>query len=63
MNNTLPMLFIAGNSRSGTTMMGRILSMHPDIFTFHELHFFEQLWSTNDGQKQLSIEDAMTLYA
>ncbi len=39
------MLFVVGNSRSGTTMMGRILGNHPDVFTFGELHFYGQLWS------------------
>lgn len=39
------MLFVVGNSRSGTTMMGRILGNHTDVFTFEELHFFGQLWS------------------
>lgn len=39
------MLFVVGNSRSGTTMMGRILGKHADVFTFGELHFFGQLWS------------------
>lgn len=38
------MIFIAGNSRSGTTMLGRILGNHHDIFTFHELHFLEETW-------------------
>lgn len=38
-------LFVVGNSRSGTTMMGRILGNHIDVFTFGELHFFGQLWS------------------
>lgn len=37
-------VFIVGNSRSGTTMLSRIVGRHPDIFTFHETHFFEQLW-------------------
>ncbi|MCG9129982.1 sulfotransferase, partial [Candidatus Poribacteria bacterium] len=41
------MLFVVGNSRSGTTMMGRILGNHSDVFTFGELHFFGQLWSPN----------------
>ena len=38
-------LFVVGNSRSGTTMMGRILGKHPDVYTFGELHFFGQLWA------------------
>ena len=37
------MIFIVGNSRSGTTMMGRILGKHPSVYTFGELHFFGQL--------------------
>ena len=37
------MIFIVGNSRSGTTMMGRILGKHPTVYTFGELHFFGQL--------------------
>ena len=43
--NLEKMLFVVGNSRSGTTMMGRILGNHRDVFTFGELHFFGQLWS------------------
>ncbi|OHB70947.1 MAG: hypothetical protein A2W17_03420 [Planctomycetes bacterium RBG_16_41_13] len=49
-----PMIFIVGNSRSGTTMMGRILGNNPNVFTFHELHFFEQLWSTRDSNRLFS---------
>lgn len=37
------MIFVVGNSRSGTTMMGRILGKHPNVYTFGELHFFGQL--------------------
>ena len=37
------MVFVVGNSRSGTTMMGRILGKHPRVYTFGELHFFGQL--------------------
>ena len=37
------MIFIVGNSRSGTTMMGRIFGKHPRVYTFGELHFFGQL--------------------
>lgn len=37
----MKMIFIVGNSRSGTTMLGRLLGLHPAIHTFDELHFFE----------------------
>lgn len=53
--------FIVGNSRSGTTMMRRVLGQHPDIFMLEEMHFFEQLWSSGDIQKVLSREDAIQL--
>lgn len=55
--------FVVGNSRSGTTMMGRILGMHSDIFTFHELHFFEQLWSPNDIDKTIDYKQSEELFA
>lgn len=37
-------IFVVGYSRSGTTMMGRIMGRHAEVFTFHEIHFFEQLY-------------------
>ena len=37
------LIFVVGNSRSGTTMLGRILGIHSKVYTFGELHFFEQL--------------------
>ncbi|MCO5231713.1 MAG: sulfotransferase [Chitinophagales bacterium] len=55
--------FIVGNSRSGTTMMLRILNNHPDIFVLNELHFFEQLWSSSDKDKTLTKNGAETLIA
>lgn len=57
------LIFVVGNSRSGTTMMGRILALHKEVFTFHELHFFEQLWSAADKQQGISVDDAVMLYA
>jgi hypothetical protein len=42
--NDLPIIFIVGASRSGTTMLSRILGRNPRVFTFRELHFFEQIW-------------------
>lgn len=54
-------IFIVGNSRSGTTMMRRVLGNHSQIYMLEELHFFEQLWSTSDKHKVISQEEAQTL--
>ncbi|HYV91123.1 MAG TPA: sulfotransferase [Chitinophagales bacterium] len=59
----MPFIFVVGNSRSGTTMMGRILNNHEKVHTFPELHFFEQLWSSNEKKKVLSNEEALKLAA
>ncbi len=57
-------IFVVGNSRSGTTMMGHILRNHPMIFTlYHELHFFEQLCASGDYNHVLSFEEAVNLAA
>ena len=42
------MIFIVGNSRSGTTMLGRIFGLNSHVHTFDELHFFEQQISAED---------------
>lgn len=54
-------LFICGNSRSGTTMMSRILGNHPEIFTFQELHYFDELLP--DPRQEITQEKAIKLYA
>ena len=41
--NTTKQIFIVGSSRSGTTMMSRIINNHRDVFTFKELHFFSRI--------------------
>jgi hypothetical protein len=55
--------FIVGNSRSGTTMMLRMLDNHPLVYGLNELHFFEQLWSSEDKNKAISKEEAIALAA
>lgn len=42
---TLKYIFIVGSSRSGTTMMSRILAKHESVYTFNELHFFSQIYT------------------
>ncbi|MEM6907574.1 MAG: sulfotransferase [Pseudomonadota bacterium] len=36
------MIFVVGNSRSGTTMLARAFGLNPKVHKFEELHFFEQ---------------------
>lgn len=55
-------IFVVGASRSGTTMMGRVLGGSPDVFTFRELHFFEELWSPSGGAN-IDREDAVKVVA
>ena len=53
-------IFIVGSSRSGTTMMGRILGNHSDVFTFKELHFFGTMW-TNASDQDLNRKKQIEL--
>lgn len=41
-------VLVAGNSRSGTTMLARMLGTHSEVFTLQELHFTEELWLPDD---------------
>lgn len=56
-------IFIIGNSRSGTTMVGRILNRSSEVFTFRELHYFEQICTAEDLYKTLSEKSASKLLA
>jgi omega-hydroxy-beta-dihydromenaquinone-9 sulfotransferase len=47
MNN----IFIVGSSRSGTTLMARVLNNSDDVKSFPELHFFEEIYSLSGKQK------------
>lgn len=52
-------VFVVGCSRSGTTLLGRLLGNHSEIFTFHELHFFEDLCNTSDLSSPTAKERAL----
>ena len=54
-------IFIVGNSRSGTTMMLRIFNNHDRLMVLNELHFFEELWSPNDKGKMIPRDEAIFL--
>ena len=58
--NKKKQIFIVGSSRSGTTMMGRILGNHQSVFTFKELHFFGTIW-TNNSESNLDRKQQIDL--
>lgn len=58
-----PLFFITGNSRSGTTMMMRIMNNHPEVHSINEPHFFEKMWSPGDEGKVIDRDTAAALYA
>lgn len=44
-------------------MMANILENHPEVFKFHELHFFEELWTPEEREELLTIAEAVNLTA
>lgn len=58
-----PLIFIVGNSRSGTTMMMRIMNNHSSVHSINEPHFFEKMWSPKDDGKAISQDEAGDIYA
>lgn len=53
--------FIVGNSRSGTTMMMRILNAHSTVHSINEPHFFETMWTPADLDRLIEQEEAEEL--
>jgi len=39
-------IFVVGNSRNGTKLLGRCLGLHSQIYTLHETHFFDEMVSS-----------------
>ncbi len=42
-------------------MLRRVLGNHPEIYMLEELHFFEQLWSTADKNREITVSKATEL--
>jgi hypothetical protein len=55
------LVFVVGNSRSGTTMVARMLGLHSAIHTVREVHFFEELWVPEDRGRVLDRGAALKL--
>lgn len=55
-------IFVIGSSRSGTTLMAKVLSGNNVVHVFPELHYFERLW---DDEKDIYIDqkESQALYA
>jgi hypothetical protein len=51
-------VFIVGSSRSGTTMMNRILGQHPEVAAFNELHYIGAIWEVESPLLNVSSERA-----
>ena len=54
-------IFIVGNSRSGTTMLSRILNNNSKIHSFQEIHFFEKMFKTEDLNKNITYKKALKI--
>ena len=61
--DTIPIIFVTGASRSGTTMLARMLGAHSTIFTFRELHYFGDLVEAQATESKLSNIRAVNLAA
>ena len=53
-SDTAPLVFVTGASRSGTTMLARMLGAHSAISAFNELHYFGSLWDPYESSRQFS---------
>ena len=54
-------IFVVGNSRSGTTMLSRILGKNTEVHTFQEIHFFEWMVASQNLNNTITRDDAIQL--
>ncbi len=51
------MIFIVGASRSGTTMLNRVLGNHSQIAALNELHYFGDLWQPDLNTTNIAADE------
>ncbi len=56
-------VFVVGASRSGTTLMSRVIARGTDVRSLAEVHFFERLWQPDSGNGVLDRTTAVELAA
>ena len=61
--NDQSFIFITGASRSGTTMLSRIIGNAPDVLPLNELHFFGGLVPAEHSSESLGGERAAYVVA
>ena len=54
--SSVKQIFVTGSSRSGTTMLSRILNQHSKIISVQELHFFNSIYK--DSKSKLEKKQA-----
>ena len=62
MNTGIGHVFVVGNSRSGTTMMLRVMNNHSQVHGINEPHFYGTYWAPADDGKPLPEADAKALF-
>ncbi len=56
-------VFVTGASRSGTTMLSRVLDQHSEVLGLHELHIFGDVISPQDLLKTPSVKEQIDTVA
>ncbi|WPD21264.1 MAG: sulfotransferase [Candidatus Electrothrix scaldis] len=63
MSNLRGIVFIVGASRSGTTMLNRILGQHPSVAVMKELHYFGDLFKFGKNQGVINDSELIKITA
>jgi omega-hydroxy-beta-dihydromenaquinone-9 sulfotransferase len=61
--SSAPLLFVTGASRSGTTMLARMLGSHSAIMAFNEMHYFGAECDPFDNDREISARKMTDLAA